>query len=71
MIRCDNGPEYISGVLLAWAAQHDIRVEHIQPDKPQQNAYVERYNRTVRHARLARTLFDSIQQVQATRWLWT
>ena len=43
------------------------------PGKPQQNAYVERYNRTVRYAWLARTLFDSIEQVQdeATRWLWT
>ncbi|MEQ7421955.1 integrase core domain-containing protein, partial [Xanthomonas campestris pv. campestris] len=40
--------------------------------KPQQNAYVERYNRTVRYAFLARTLFDTIEQVQdkATRWLW-
>lgn len=49
-----------------------IRIEHIQPGKPQQNAYVERYNRTVRCAWLARTLFDSIEQVQdkATGWLW-
>lgn len=73
VIRCDNGPEYISGVLLAWAERHGIRIEHIQPGKPQQNAYVERYNRTVRYAWLARTLFDTIEQVQtkATRWLWT
>jgi putative transposase len=68
-IRCDNGPEYIRGTLLTWAAQQGIRIEHIQPGKPQQNAYVERYNRTVRYAWLARTLFDSIEQVQdmATR----
>jgi putative transposase len=72
-IRCDNGPEYISGTLLTWAQQPGIRIEHIQPGKPQQNAYIERYNRTVRYAWLARTLFDSINQVQdmATRWLWT
>ena len=71
VIRCDNGPEYISGALLGWAERHGIRIEHIQPGKPQQNAYVERYNRTVRYAWLARTLFDSIEQVQdkATRWL--
>ncbi len=71
MIRCDNGPEYISGVLLGWAEQQGIRIEHIQPCKPQQNAYIERYNRTVRYGWLARTLFDSIEQVQdkATRWL--
>lgn len=68
-----NGPEYISGALLGWAALRNIRIDHIQPGKPQQNAYVERYNRTGRYAWLARTLFDSIEQVQdtATRWLWT
>ncbi|TBW98061.1 integrase core domain-containing protein, partial [Xanthomonas citri] len=73
VIRCDNGPEYISGALLSWAQRHGIRVEHIQAGKPQQNAYVERYNRTIRYAWLAQTLFDTIDQVQdkATRWLWT
>lgn len=72
VIRCDNGPEYIGGALLAWAERQDILREHIQPGKPQQNAYGERDNRTVRYAWLARTLFDSIGQVhKATRWLWT
>jgi len=72
-IRCDNGPEYISGALLAWAEVRGIRIEHIQPGKPQQNAYVERYNRTVRYDWLGQYLFDSIEEVQesATRWLWT
>jgi putative transposase len=48
-IRCDNGPEYVSAALLSWASRRDIQVEFIQPGKPQQNAYVERYNRTVRY----------------------
>ena len=54
--RCDNGPEYISGKLGAWAAKHDIK----------------RYNRTVRHDWLAQYLFESIAAVQdyATQWLW-
>ncbi len=67
------GPEYISGELLAWAEREGIRIEHIQPGKPQQNVYVERYNPTVRYACLATTLFDIIEQVQdkVTRWLWT
>ena len=39
-IRCDNGPEYISGALLAWAEQQGIRIKYIQPGKPQQNGYV-------------------------------
>jgi putative transposase len=71
-IRCDNGPEYISGALRTWAESRGIRLEYTQPGKPQQDAYIERYNRTVRYALLAQTLFESIQQVQhqATRWLW-
>lgn len=73
VIRCDNGPEYISGVLMEWARRRSIRIDYIQPGKPQQNAYVERYNRTVRYDWLSHYLFDTIQEVQAfaTRWLWT
>ena len=72
-IRCDNGPEYISGALQSWAERHAMRLDYIQPGKPQQNAYVERFNRTVRYDWLAQELFESIEAVQesATRWLWT
>jgi putative transposase len=72
-IRCDNGPEYISATLLNWAESNAIRIDHIQPGNPQQNAYIERYNRTVRYDWLAQHLFDSVEEVQeyATRWLWT
>lgn len=71
-IRCDNGPEYISEKLKLWAEHKSIHLAFIQPGKPQQNAYVERYNRTVRHAWLSQYLFDSIAEVQeyATHWLW-
>lgn len=73
VIRCDNGPEYISSTLKTWAEQQGIRIDYIQPGNPQQNAYIERYNRTVRYEWLAQHLFDSIAQVQdfAERWLWT
>ena len=72
-IRCDNGPEYISSTIINWAEKRQIRLEHIQPGNPQQNAYVERYNRTVRYEWLAQYLFDSIEEVQeyATQWLWS
>ena len=49
VIRVDNGPEYVSGLLKTWAEMRGIHVEYIQPGKPQQNAYIERYNRTGRH----------------------
>ena len=72
-IRCDNGPEYISGALQDWAAKRGIRIDYIQPGKPQQNAHVERFNRTVRYEWLAQYLFDTIEEVQsfATEWLWS
>ena len=71
-IRCDNGLEYISTKLLSWAKSQGIRLEHIQPGKPQQNAYIERYNRTVRHDWLNQELFSSLREVQeqASQWLW-
>jgi putative transposase len=39
---------------------------------PQQNAYIERYNRTVRYDWLNQYLFTGIEDVQdyATSWLW-
>ena len=72
-IRCDNGPEYISTLLATWAENKGITLQFIQPGKPQQNAYVERYNRTVRYDWLNQYLFETIEDVQeaATAWLWT
>ncbi|MDG1470823.1 MAG: IS3 family transposase [Ascidiaceihabitans sp.] len=72
-IRVENGPEYISGTLMAWAEKRNIRLEYIQPGKPQQNAYIERYNRTVRGEWLSQYIFETIEEAQdqATEWLWT
>jgi putative transposase len=72
-IRVDNGPEYISGKLLEWAETRGISIRHIQPGKPQQNAHIERYNRTIRHEWLDQDIFDPIEEAQdfATQWLWT
>jgi putative transposase len=72
-IRCDNGPEYISQILEDLAAEQGVRLEFIQLGNQQQNAYVERYNRTVRYDWLKHHLFDAIEEVQerATNWLWT
>jgi len=72
IIRCDNGPEYISQALQNWANKQKIKLEYIQPGKPQQNAYIERYNRTVRYDWLNQHIFTSIEEVReyATKWLW-
>ena len=67
------GPEYISGKLLIWAEKRGIIIQHIQPGQPQQNAYIERYNRTVRHEWLDQYIIETIEEAQdhATQWLWT
>jgi putative transposase len=72
-IRCDNGPEYLSQTLVDWANERQITLMYIQPGKPTQNAYIERFNRTVRHEWLDMHLFESIEHAQslATAWLWT
>ena len=72
VIRCDNGPEFISGEFTEWARKHSIRIEYIQPGKPQQNAYIECFNRTARYSWVSKHLFETLEEVQdyATRWLW-
>lgn len=71
-LRCDNGPEYISETLRSWAQRQRITLLYIQPGKPTQNAYIERFNRTVRHEWLDMHQFTSIAHAQllATEWLW-
>jgi putative transposase len=58
--------------MVAWAQKRGIELKYIQPGKPQQNAYVERFNRTVRYDWLAQHLFDDLGQIQehATDWMW-
>ena len=71
-IRCDNGPENISALVQRWAEQWHIRMDYIQPGKPQQNAYVERFNRTVRYEWLSQYHWADLEEVQlfATQWMF-
>jgi putative transposase len=47
-------------------------LRYIQPGNPQQNAYIERFNRMVRYDWLGQYLFESLNELQefATQWLW-
>lgn len=63
-IRCDNGPEFTSGTFAEWCEQMKIEVRYIQPGKPDQNAYMERFNRTYRGDVLDAWLFRSAGEVQ-------
>jgi len=69
-IRVDNGPELISRRLAEWAVQHQVELAFIQPGKPAQNGYIERFNRTYRESVLDAYLFSTIREVQAITNDW-
>lgn len=62
-IRVDNGPEFLSRVFINYCEVEDITIKYIQPGKPSQNGYIERFNRTYREDVLDANLFRDIQEV--------
>lgn len=69
-IRVDNGPENISHHFQKWAESNGIFIQYIQPGKPAQNAYIERFNRSYREAVLDMYLFQNIQEAQNITNVW-
>lgn len=63
-LRSDNGPEFISEHLQEWCKQNGVELCWIEPGKPTQNAYVERFNGTFRREVLNAHLFSSLGQVR-------
>lgn len=69
-IRLDNGPEMVSQMFIEWAAARSITIRYIQPGKPNQNAFIERFNRTYRTEVLDAYLFANLEQVQTITDQW-
>jgi len=69
-IRMDNGPELTSQSFEEWAGKHKIRLIFIQPGKPNQNAFIERFNRSFRTEVLNANLFNTIDEVQEAADQW-
>ena len=70
-VRVDNGPEFTAQPFVEWCAEHRVATYYIQPGKPDQNAYIERFNRSYRTEVLNAHLFESIAELRAltTEWL--
>jgi putative transposase len=71
--RLDNGPELTAEAFTTWCEAHGIALHYIQPGKPDQNAFIERFNRTYRTEVLDAYVFGSIPEVQdiTDDWLLT
>ena len=70
VLRVDNGPEFLSSELVAWAEAAGMLIQYIQPGEPNQNAYIERFNRTYREEVLNLYLFNSLPEVREITYWW-
>jgi putative transposase len=73
MLNGYHVPEYVSQKLADWAEKHAITLSFIQPGNPQQNAYIVRFNRSVRYDWLSHYIYADIVELKdrATSCLWT
>jgi len=69
-IRVDNGPEMTAQAFADWCRENEVRIDYIQPGKPNQNAYIERFNRTYRTEVLDPHIFSTLSQVRDISWAW-
>lgn len=69
-IRMDNGPEFIAKIAQEFSHMHEIEFKHIQPGKPTQNAFIERFNGSFRKGVLDFFLFEDIDQVREQAEVW-
>ena len=69
-LRLDNGSEFISNAMADWAADHNVQLEFIQPGKPTQNSFIERFNRTYRTEVLNMYTFKKLSEVRGITEDW-
>jgi len=70
-LRLDNGPEFVALVLAEWAERKGIKLDFIEPGRPMQNGFIERFNGSFRRGVLDMHVFRNLSDVrdQAERWL--
>lgn len=69
-LRVDNGPELTAEAFAEWCRAQGIELRYIQPGKPDQNAYIERFNRSYRQDVLDAYVFSSLEEVRVATEEW-
>ncbi|ASP23108.1 integrase core domain protein [Antarctobacter heliothermus] len=67
--RC-YGPEFTSRASLKWADENTVPWHYIDPGKPQQNAFIESFNGSLRDELLNEEIFDSLDDARRKLGLW-
>ena len=70
VLRSDNGREFIAQSLADWLKAQGVGQIFIEKGSPQQNAYVERFNGTMRNERLNGELFRSVLEARVVLGEW-
>ena len=70
VLRTDNGPEFLGEDFTEWAKDQGMAIQYIQPGQPNQNATIERFNRTFREEVLDQYLFRRLEDVREAAWRW-
>jgi putative transposase len=70
MIRVDNGPEYTSRDFEWWCRERGITIQYIQPGRPMQNGYIERFNGSYRKEILDAYVFFELAEVRYLTDQW-
>lgn len=69
-ITVDNGPEFRSKALDAWAHQHGVQLQFSRPGKPVDNTFIEAFNGRLRDECLNQHWFLSLADAQRTIERW-
>jgi len=69
-IRTDNGPEFISKRLEDWCNKNNVEHVFIQPGKPTQNAFIERFNGSFRREILNAFIFTNLDEIRFMTEEW-
>ena len=69
-IVSDNGTEFTSRAILKWADKNGVLWHYIDPGKPQQNAFIESFNGSLRDELLNEEIFDTLDDARRKLALW-